>query len=234
MNTSRTGGGDSSPQTRRRRSPRGQGEQLRAEILAAVARLLDDQVRHPDLPLSLREVAKETGIATQSMYLHFTSKESLAWAVAADGYDRLVESMRAIERTTQGGSTERLRAQAHVFWRFAADNRGVFRLMFGHNVGRLAPDDARHPGGWLWQQWVDAVRACEDDGLAWPEGAEQVAVHLWSALLGRFALWSTTFGPNDTADPTEFTNYLLDQVLAGRRKADDDRRQPRPHGRGPA
>lgn len=218
MNTNRTDDGDSSREVRRARSPRGQGERLRAEILAAVARLLDEQVRHPDLPLSLREVAKETGIATQSMYLHFASKESLAWAVAADGYDRLVEAMRATERTTPGGAAERLRAQAHVFWRFAADNRGVFRLMFGHNVGRLVPDDAQHPGGWLWRQWVEAVRACEDDGPAWPQGAEQVAVHLWSALLGRFALWSTTFGPDDTADPVEFTDYLLDQILAGRKK----------------
>jgi hypothetical protein len=35
-------------------------------------------------------------------------------------------------------------------------------------------------------------------------------------------LWSTTFGHHDTADPAEFTDYLLDQILAGRRKADDD------------
>ena len=219
MNTNRIDDGDSSPGTRRSRSPRGQGERLRTEILAAVARLLDEQVRHPDLPLSLREVAKETGIATQSLYLHFTSKESLAWAAAADGYDRLVEAMREAERTTPGGPAGRLRAQAHAFWQFAADNRGVFRLMFGHNVSRLSPDDGpQHPGGRLWRRWLNAVQACEDAGAAWPEGAEQVALHLWSALLGRFALWSTTFGPEDTADPTEFTDYLLDQSLAGRKK----------------
>ncbi|RSM45803.1 TetR/AcrR family transcriptional regulator [Amycolatopsis balhimycina DSM 5908] len=216
MNTSRTGDDESSPEARRSRSPRGQGERLRAEILGAVARLLDEQVRHPDLSLSLREVARETGIATQSVYLHFASKESLAWAVAADGYDRLVAAMREAERTTAGSAADRLRVQAHVFWRFAKDNRGVFRLMFGHDLTRLDPDDAqKHPGGLLWHQWIDAVRACEAEGHVRPEEAEQVALHLWSGLLGRFALWSTTFGRDDAADPAAFTDYLVDRTLAG-------------------
>lgn len=218
METSRTGE-QNSPETRRSRSPRGQGERLRAEILAAVAHLLDEQVRHPDLNLSLREVARETGIATQSVYLHFASKEALAWAVAADGYDRLVEAMREAQRTTPGDAADRLRAQAHTFWRFAEDNRGVFRLMFGHDVTRLGPGDTEtHPGGRLWRQWVDAVLACGAEGHLPPEEAEQAALHLWSGLLGRFALWSTTFGRDDTADPAAFTGYLIDRILTGSTK----------------
>jgi AcrR family transcriptional regulator len=216
MNTSRTGEEETPPETRRSRSPRGQGERLRAEILAAVARLLDEQVRHPDLNLSLREVARETGIATQSVYLHFASKESLAWAVAGDGYERLVAAMREAGQSTPGSAADRLRGQSHVFWQFAKDNRGVFRLMFGHDVTRLGPDDnPQHPGGRLWHQWLDAVRACAAEGHLRPEDAEQAALHLWSALLGRFALWSTTFGRDDTADPAEFTDYLIDLILAG-------------------
>lgn len=221
MNTSRSGDDERSAETRRSRSPRGQGERLRAEILGAVARLLDEQVRNPDLSLSLREVARETGIATQSVYLHFASKESLAWAAAADGYDRLVQAMRAAEQAAPGSAADRLRAQAHAFWRFAADNRGVFRLMFGHDVTRLNPGDApRHPGGRLWRQWVGAVRACAAEGRVRPEDTEQAALHLWSGLIGRFALWSTTFGSADTADPAEFTDYLVDRILT--RKGHDD------------
>lgn len=214
MNTRRTGDAARSPETPRSRSPRGQGERLRAEVLAAVARLLDERVRHPDLTLSLREVARETGIATQSLYLHFASKEALAWAVAADGYDRLVEAMVEAEGATPGSAADRLRAQAHAFCWFATENRGVFRLMFGHDVTRLAPDDAaQHPGSRLWHQWVDAVAACAAEGRVGPEEAEQVALHLWSGLFGRFALWSTTFGRDATADPAAFTDYLVDRIL---------------------
>ena len=200
---------------RRARSPRGQGDQLRAEILLAVARLLDEQVHAPDLNLSLREVARETGIATPSMYIHFASKEALGWAVAADGYERLVTAMRAADSETPGSAADRLRAQAHVFLRFAEGNRGVFRLMFGHDVGRMAPDKSAHPGSLLARQWIDAVHACEAEGHVWPEGAEQVVRHLWSALLGRFALWATTFEYEEAQDsPALFADYLLDRILS--------------------
>lgn len=205
---------DTAVENQRARSPRGQGERLRGEILTAVARLLDQQVRHPDLNLSLREVARETGIATQSVYLHFESKEALAWSVAADGYDRLIAAMREADHAESGAASDRLRAQAHAFWRFAHDNRGLFRLMFGHDISRLDPNTAEHPGSRLWQQWLEAVRACEDEGRAWPAGAERTAEQLWSALLGRFALWSTTFGQTDFDSLREFTDHLLDRIGA--------------------
>lgn len=214
MNASHVDDGLGAGSQRRARSPRGQGDQLRAEILRAVARLLDEQVHTPDLNLSLREVARETGIATQSMYIHFASKEALGWAVAADGYQRLVTAMRAADRETPGNAADRLRAQAHVFLRFAESNRGVFRLMFGHDVGQMAPDTFTHPGSQLAQQWIDAVHACEAEGHVWPEGAEQVARHLWSALLGRFALWATTFEHEIQDSPALFADYLLDRILA--------------------
>lgn len=209
---------DKIAENRRARSPRGQGERLRGEILAAVARLLDQQVRRPDLNLSLREVARETGVATQSMYLHFESKEALAWAVAADGYDRLIETMRAAGHDTRTAA-DRLRAQAHAFWRFAQDNRGVFRLMFGHDIGHLDPNITEHPGARLYHQWLEAVRACEAEGHTWPAGAERAVEELWSGLLGRYALFSTTFGKThpgqtDTRSLREFTDHLLDRMLA--------------------
>ncbi|WP_131724901.1 TetR/AcrR family transcriptional regulator, partial [Mycobacteroides abscessus] len=118
-------------QRERARNPRGHGEHLRAEILDAVAALLDNRVANPDLNLSLREVARTTGIATQSVYLHFPDKNALAWAVAEDGYTRLLEAMRTAADHATGGAADRLRAQAHAFIGFADTNRGVFRLMFG-------------------------------------------------------------------------------------------------------
>jgi AcrR family transcriptional regulator len=201
-------------QQERTRNPRGRGELLRKEILAAVATLLDDRIREPDLNLSLREVARATGIATQSMYLHFPDKNALAWAVAADGYTRLLDAMQAAEQTATGDAADRLRAQAHAFIEFADTNRGVFRLMFGQDVSRFDPPHHRHPGTELWRQWLLAIKACEAEGHQWPNGAGIAAQHLWAALLGRFSLWSTTFATDTTVSLTEFTDYLVDDLLA--------------------
>lgn len=200
-------------QQERTRNRRGQGEQLRTEILAAVATLLDERVTEPDLNLSLREVARATGIATQSMYLHFPDKNALAWAVAADGYTRLLDAMQAADQAA-GDAADRLRAQAHAYIEFADNNRGVFRLMFGQDTSRFDVPHHRHPGAELWPQWLRATRALEAEGHQWPNGPELAAQHLWAGLLGRFSLWSTTFASDTTVSMTEFTDYLVDDLLA--------------------
>jgi AcrR family transcriptional regulator len=208
-------------QQERTRNPRGRGEQLRNEILAAVAALLDERIAEPDLNLSLREVARATGIATQSMYLHFPDKNALAWAVAADGFSRLLGAMQAADQAVSGGAADRLRAQAHAFVEFAESNRGVFRLMFGQDTSRFDAPHHRHPGADLWPQWLLATKAVEAEGGQWPHGPEIAAQHLWSALLGRFSLWSTTFASDTTTSLTEYANYLVDELVAQATTAKD-------------
>ncbi|WP_425826698.1 TetR/AcrR family transcriptional regulator [Streptomyces fractus] len=207
---------DSDTEVARRRNPRGQGDRLRAEILAAVARLLDQKLTDNALPVSLREVAREVGIAAQSMYLHFADKDQLAHAVAEDGYQRVVAAMReADSRAAADGAdaTDRLRAQAKAFCTFAVAERGVVRMMFGHDASSFGEPGQVHPARLLWRQWVDAVHACEKEGLRWPGGAEEVAMILWSGLFGRFALWTTTFGRHDDQDLTAFVDRLVDVIL---------------------
>ncbi len=205
-----------STDTARRRNPRGQGDRLRAEILAAVARLLDEKVTDNALPVSLREVAREVGIAAPSMYLHFADKDQLAHAVAEDGYQRVVAAMREADtRAADHGAdaSERLRAQANAFCAFAVAERGVIRVMFGHDASSFGEPGQQHLARVLWQQWVDAVHTCEREGLRWPDGAESAALLLWSALFGRFALWTSTFGRRDQNELTLFVDRVVDTVL---------------------
>lgn len=202
--------------TARRRNPRGQGERLRSEILAAVGRLLDQKLTDNPLPISFREIAREVGIAGQSMYLHFADKDELARAVAEDGYRRSVTAMSNAdaEAAASGADAgERLRAQANAFCAFAREERGVFRLMFGHDASSFDDPGQTHPVRLLWQQWLNAVRACEKEGRHWPDGAEHVTTLLWSALLGRFALWTSTFGNHDPQELAAFADRTVDTVL---------------------
>ena len=69
---------------RRERNRRGEGDRLRAEILAAASRLLE--AAGTDEGLSLRAVAREVGISPQSMYLHFGNLDELGLAVLADAH----------------------------------------------------------------------------------------------------------------------------------------------------
>ncbi|WP_275562287.1 TetR/AcrR family transcriptional regulator [Streptomyces sp. 5-6(2022)] len=206
----------------RRRNPRGQGERLRAEILAAVARLLDQKLTDNALPISLREVAREVGIAAQSMYLHFADKDQLARAVAEDGYQRAVAAMRDADAEAAANGADapgRLRAQANAFYGFARAERGVVRMMFGHNASSFGEPGQAHPARLMWEQWLDAVRACEkEEGLRWPDGAEQTAMVLWSALFGRFVLWSSTFERHDARELTTFVDRVVGTLLRDARR----------------
>jgi len=130
---------------------------------------------------SWRQVAREVGIAAQSMYLHFADKDQLAHAVAEDGYQRVVAAMREADtRAADHGAdaSERLRAQANAFCAFAVAERGVIRMMFGHDASSFGEPGQQHPARVLWQQWVDAVHACEGEGRRWPDGAESAALLL--------------------------------------------------------
>ncbi|MEU1946741.1 hypothetical protein ACFW95_01575 [Streptomyces sp. NPDC059474] len=57
----------------------------------------------------------------------------------------------------------------------ARTERGVIRLMFGHNSSSFGEPGQAHPARLLWRQWVDAIETCEREGLRRPDGAEQTA-----------------------------------------------------------
>nr|WP_234341755.1 TetR/AcrR family transcriptional regulator [Streptomyces sp. NRRL S-646] len=205
----------------RRRNPRGQGEKLRSEILAATERLLDQKLGEDALPVSLREVAREVGIAAQSMYLHFSDKEELGHAVVAAGYERLVTAMQEADTRAEAageGAEGRLRSQCAAFCDFARSHRGVTRLMFGQDAGRFGPAGQVHPARVLWEQWLAAVTVCVEAGLRWPDGTEETAMRLWSALFGRFALWAGSFGERRPDALNDFVNRTVDALLRDARR----------------
>ena len=77
---------------RRRRAPRGFGEQLRDEILDAATELLLE-TGHAKA-VSIRSVAQRVGVTPPSIYLHFTDKDALLDAVCARYFEKLDEEMQ--------------------------------------------------------------------------------------------------------------------------------------------
>ncbi|MFG3025694.1 TetR/AcrR family transcriptional regulator [Streptomyces sp. NPDC048254] len=174
----------------RARSPRGQGEQLRREILRAVGRLLDEWGGVEKL--TMRAVAREVGVAAPSIYLHFSDKAELVWAALEDKYEDLAARMRAADtHATDSGADARggLRAQAHAYCRFASEYPGHYRLMY--EVRQPSVPTARlhrHPSRHVSLSLREAFARCREAGypLAMPD--EQAAQTLWAGLHGFIAL----------------------------------------------
>ena len=110
---------------KRRRAPRGSGEQLRDEILDATTALLLE-TGHAKA-VSIRSVAQRVGVTPPSIYLHFADKDALLDAVCARYFEKLDEEM---QRVSAGRPTtvEVLRAQGLAYVRFAVRTPELYRI----------------------------------------------------------------------------------------------------------
>ncbi|BBZ32483.1 TetR/AcrR family transcriptional regulator [Mycolicibacterium confluentis] len=186
MRRAATGQGKSS----RPRSRRGHGDQLRAEILEAVNRLLDEW--GSDEKLTMRAVAEEVGVAAPSIYLHFADKSELVWAALADKYAQLADVMRTAAEATDGGPRDRLLAQVHAYCRFALEHPGHYRLMYQVRQPALdAGKRGHHPSRQVSGRLRRALTECAEAGhhLALP--LHQCAHTLWTGLHGIVSIQQT-------------------------------------------
>lgn len=90
--------------------------------------------------ISLRQVAKTTGVSQAAPYSHFRDKTDLLAAIAEAGFQRLALQM-AEDATGKHGTRARVEALAQSYIRFASKNQPLFHLMFGRDVA----DFSAHP-----------------------------------------------------------------------------------------
>jgi AcrR family transcriptional regulator len=134
---------------------------------------------------SLREAAREAGVAPSAVYNHFDDKAALLTAVAEDGFAKLGRAMKAAREgeTAPGppGAAARLRALGEAYVRFALGNPEQFRLMFGvERRARGAIPPGSGPGPFDQLLSVAAELA--------PPDPLSVAVPAWCAVHGLASL----------------------------------------------
>jgi AcrR family transcriptional regulator len=106
---------------------------LKKALLHAAARTL---AAHGERAVTVRAVAAAAGVSPAALYHHFPGRDALLAALAAEGFVRLREGMRAAARKHTLGSSERLSAVAQVYVRLALDDPARFRLMFSPLLAR--------------------------------------------------------------------------------------------------
>jgi AcrR family transcriptional regulator len=87
--------------------------------------------------LSLREVAKEAGLAPTSFYRHFSDMNELGLTLVDEAGLTLRQLMRqSRQRIEKGGSV--IRISVHTFMEFIEDNGNIFRLLLRERSGTSA------------------------------------------------------------------------------------------------
>lgn len=103
---------------------------LRARLIEAAVGMLD---RQGEGGVTLRALAKATGVSAMAPYRHFADKSALLGAVAEAGFAALAEALAEADRA--GTDKAALVSQGLAYFRFAQAHPAQFRLMFGGNPG---------------------------------------------------------------------------------------------------
>ena len=112
---------------RRPRLRKGEGRQLRAEILEATERLLLET--GSEEAVSIRAVADAVGVTPPSIYRHFADKTALIFDVSALHFTALENRLR---EATEGvdDPVDRLVALGRAYIEFGVANPEPYRIMF--------------------------------------------------------------------------------------------------------
>lgn len=156
--------------------------------------------------LTLREIARRAGVSHGAPRRYFPTHLELLSAIARRGFAELAE--RATAATGDGTATprEQLTALGRVYLEFAVDSRGMYELMFRHDLlesGHLGLRDTSLP---LFGRLVELVGRVRPDA-----DARVVAGALWANLHGIAQLWG--WGSLQLATAAEDFGPLLRTAL---------------------
>ena len=148
---------------------------LKEELIACACKLCD---RDGYTKLSIRSLAKESGVSQTAPYRHFETKECVYAAVATVGFKKLNElvffdSPKKITKT-------KLVANASKYIEFGLKNANTYDLMFGTAVGNFADyPDLLKSANETYDNMKDSFASLADD-------SEQIiafkCITLWSML----------------------------------------------------
>jgi len=148
---------------------------LRQRILDASEQLLETEGL---AALSMREVARRSGVTHQAPYHHFADRETILAELVTRGFQEMARRLaRANDRHADGDRMGTVIESGQAYVGFAIDHPGVFRIMFRSEVC----DPARFPAA---QQAGDSAYRELERLVVLIHGEAEVA-HLSSVYWGQ-------------------------------------------------
>jgi AcrR family transcriptional regulator len=178
-------------------------------ILEAASELLSKEGASA---LSVRRIAAAAGCSTMGLYSRFGGKDGVVDELYAEGFERLIDAMRASQPTDDPLAD--LRRGAICYREHATTNATHYMVMFGGAVPGFVPSDASHDlAHRAFNGLVGKVARCTDAGVL--VGApEEIAELLWGAMHGLVMLELVGINPA-MSDPAARFDRMLDVFFRG-------------------
>ena len=153
---------------------------LRAALLAAAVRVLG---KMGPRAFTLREVARQAKVSHNAPYRHFHDKDELLAAVAAQGFERLADSMIAASEPA-GNPRRALERSGLGYVQFALRWPDHFSIMFDYHGGLDKYPDYAAAGRRAFQVLLDRIVTAQQAGQLPAGDANRLALTAWSLVHG--------------------------------------------------
>jgi AcrR family transcriptional regulator len=200
---------------RRPRLPKGEGRQLRDEILAATEAMLLETGSVE--AVSVRAVAEAVGVTPPSIYRHFADKAELIFEVCARHFAaleaHLIDACAGVE-----DPVDQLVALGRAYIEFGLANPEPYRIMFmtRPDVAPALYQGRAMESSAALEHLVGLVEACIDAGRLRPELTDpyRVAIGLWARVHGLTSL-RVSKPDMEWPDDPEFLDEYAEMCLRG-------------------
>lgn len=183
---------------------------LREALLEAAIRLIAEV---GPAGFTLREVARRAGVSHNAPYRHYSDREELLAAVAAQGFRELDEAMRNAGRH-QGTGVARLKRAGLAYVEFALRRPEHFTVMFDAAVSERKTPDSAQAADQAFGTLLGLVKSCQDEGRLPSGDVHQFALFAWSMVHGVAKLATAKRLPYEsTAEVLKFANFVIDESL---------------------
>ena len=188
---------------------------LREALIAAAYQLVNKSRADR---FSLADGCRLAGVSTAAPYRHFKDREEILAEVSARGFETMsANHARAVEEKGEG-TLEGIIAMGQAYVAFAAEQQGVFRLMFGDPTAMAEYQHVVENGTTCFGYLIEQVtRYCENHGLE--RDAREIAIGLWTFVHGASSLLND--GKYDRITPGLDVNDLIAEtapLLLGQRR----------------
>jgi AcrR family transcriptional regulator len=173
---------------RRSRLRKGEGEQLRREIIDATRELVEEKGGLEGI--SIRDIARRVGVSPPSIYLHFENKDQLTYTFCREMFDGFGARLLPI-LASEGNALVRLRQLGQEYIRWGLDNAALYPVLFiGEPPESIAFEEmAGDPGLLVLEGLVALVRTGMEEGvIANKASPEATAWAMWAAVHGTVLL----------------------------------------------
>jgi AcrR family transcriptional regulator len=196
----------------RKRAGRYHHGNLREALIHAAVRTIDRQGVEA---LTLRSVGAAVGVSRTALYRHFSDKDTLLAAVAAEGFrtfrTALVDAWAEAGRGLPG-----LVAMGRAYVGFALTYPSHYRVMFGGYVRGAANDsDLARAGSAAFRALLDAIVELQEAGALRRDDAVMQSHLVWATVHGvAMLVIAGTLGPSAPVADVLAT-YAIERVVAG-------------------